>query len=209
MSLRWLSLLSVLLLVGVVSGCQQATFRGNTAIGSDCSGCQVALPINGWCSTCDHGLVAGLIISSQQFHELLDAHGHDVEIATLQCGMCRIVAPEDEFCSRCRNGFVAGQLYFSELTWSLARGVSEASGGRCSGCQKLVGTVGQCPRCATHWVGTVRFDTEETAAVASGQYRRLQMALGRLEGCEECALAGFFGFSCRICGREPIPDPLK
>jgi hypothetical protein len=100
------------------------------------------LPINGWCSTCDHGLVAGLIISSQQFHELLDAHGHDVEIATLQCGMCRIVAPEDEFCSRCRNGFVAGQLYFSELTWALARGVSEASGGRCSGYQTLIGTVG-------------------------------------------------------------------
>jgi len=175
----------------------------------DCSGCLEALPINGWCSSCQHGLVAGLVIPSLEFHQILDAHGHDVEIATLQCGMCRIVAPEDEFCSRCRNGFVAGQLYFSELTWSLARGVNDASGGRCSGCQKLVGTVGQCPRCATHWVGTVRFDSGETAAVASGQYRRLQLALGRLESCEECAMAGFFGSDCRICGREPIPDRLK
>ena len=209
MSLRSIATLLLSICLSLGSGCHLGAVRGESARDPACLGCQEALPVNGWCISCDHGLVAGLVISSQQFHELLDAHGHDVEIATLQCGMCRIVAPEDEFCSRCRNGFVAGQLYFSELTWSLARGVSEASGGGCSDCQKLVGTVGQCPRCATHWVGTVRFESDEAAAVASGQYRRLQLAIGRLESCEECAMAGFFGSDCRICGREPIPDRLK
>ncbi len=126
MSLRRCWWLSLSLWVAAWAGCQQGEMRLGSVRQLDCSGCLEALPINGWCSSCQHGLVAGLVIPSLAFHQSLDAHGHDVEIDTLQCGMCLIVAPEDEFCTRCRNGFAAGQLYFSELTWSLALGSTMA-----------------------------------------------------------------------------------
>jgi hypothetical protein len=209
LSLRRCWWLALSLFIAAWAGCQQGEMRLGSVRQLDCSGCLEALPINGWCSSCEHGLVAGLVIPSLEFHQLLDAHGHDVEIDTLQCGMCRIVAPQDEFCTRCRNGFVAGQLYFSELTWSLALGVHDGSGGDCPGCKLVVGEVGKCQSCGRPWVGCVGFDSKEAASRAAQQYGRLVEALTRLECCEECAIAGFFGSRCRTCHRDPIPDPFN
>ncbi len=209
MSLRWIWFLMCIGAVLMAAGCHLGESRSDHRWNPTCVGCQEAMPVNGWCSPCDHGLVAGRIIPSRQFHELLDAHGHEVEISTLQCGMCRVVAPHDGFCSRCRNGFVAGQLYFSELTWALAGGVQESRGIDCRGCLELIEDSGRCPHCLAHWVGSVRFVEAEPAAIAAHQFERLKIALQRLERCEECALAGFFGTRCRVCGQEPIPDPLK
>lgn len=213
-SFQWLSLIEsdraawFLIFFLFLAGCQLGSERSYSFIETDCSGCLEALPNNGWCDRCDHGLVAGLVVSSRVFHEALDAHGHEVDTETILCNLCRQVAREDQFCPRCRHGFVAGQLYFSELTWALARGESAPSDIDCGGCRKLAGHSGRCEDCAAYWVGTVRFISAQDALRAEGQYRRLQVALDRLPRCSECALTGFFGFSCRKCGTEPIPDPL-
>ena len=200
----WLLILSFLL-----SGCQLGSERSFQYVETDCAGCIEALPTNGWCDLCSHGLVAGLIIPSREFHDALDAHGHEVDTETILCNLCRQVAREDQFCPRCRHGFVAGQLYFSELTWALARGESAPPDIRCSGCREQVGGLGCCVACSTYWVGTVRFISTEDADRAAGQYRRLQVALERLSRCSECAIAGFFGYPCRFCSSEPIPNPLQ
>ena len=214
-SFQWLSLIEsdraawFLIFFLFLVGCQLGSERSYSFIETDCSGCLEALPNNGWCDRCDHGLVAGLVVSSRVFHEALDAHGHEVDTETILCNLCRQVAREDQFCPRCRHGFVAGQLYFSELTWALARGESGPTDIRCGGCRKQAGRPGRCEVCETYWVGTVRFMSVQDAQRAEGQYRRLQVALDRLPNCSECAVAGFFGFSCRSCDSDPIPNPLQ
>ncbi|MEC9476328.1 MAG: hypothetical protein VX764_04745 [Planctomycetota bacterium] len=200
----WLLLLSCLL-----SGCQLGGEKSIQYGAFSCEGCIEALPINGWCESCSHGLVAGLVIPSRQFHEALDAHGHEVDTETILCNLCREVARQDQFCPRCRHGFVAGQLYFSELTWSLARGDSAPTDLSCSGCREHVGGLGDCKDCHRYWVGTVCFISTQDGRRAEQQYRRLLVALERLPGCSECAIGGFFGFQCRSCATEPIPNPLK
>lgn len=200
----WLLILSCLF-----SGCQLGSERSIQFIETDCEGCIEVLPVNGWCEDCSHGLVAGLVIPSREFHDSLDAHGHEVDTETILCNLCREVAREDQFCPRCRHGFVAGQLYFSELTWSLARGKSAPSDLRCTGCREHVGGLGDCDECQRCWVGTVCFISTQDARRAEGQYRRLLVALERLPDCSECAIGGFFGLPCRSCSTEPIPNPLK
>ncbi len=201
---RWL-----LAIILFSSGCQLGEDRIYSDLNSGCSGCIEALPNNGWCDLCEHGLVAGLTVPSREFHDALDAHGHEIDTATILCNLCREVAREDQFCPRCRHGFVAGQLYFSELTWALARGESGPTGIDCSGCQNCVGEIARCDSCSMYWVGTVRFVSAEDAARSATQYRRLQVALDRLSRCSECAVAGFFGLPCRSCSSEPIPNPLQ
>lgn len=199
----------LLYLVISLSGCQLGSERSYRWAETECTGCIAALPVNGWCDQCSHGLVAGLAIPSREFHDALDAHGHEVDTETILCNLCRQVAREDQFCPRCRHGFVAGQLYFSELTWSLARGEAVAPDLPCADCSESAGTIDQCNGCQRYWVGTVCFISKQNALRAEGQYRRLLVALDRLPACQECAMAGFFGMHCHSCSTEPIPNPLK
>jgi hypothetical protein len=84
--------------------------------------CAAARLANGWCAACGVGHVASVEIRSAILFEALDAHGHEIDAASLRCESCRAAERDDGFCSACRCGFVGGQLYFTRLTWLLARG---------------------------------------------------------------------------------------
>lgn len=93
-----------------------------TSIGWVACTCARAKLRNGWCSACRVGYVAGIPVRSAMLFEALDAHGHDIDPSSIECAECRAAIGADGFCPTCRRGFVQGQLYFSRLTYAIAKG---------------------------------------------------------------------------------------
>jgi hypothetical protein len=93
-----------------------------TSIGWIACTCARARLRNGWCDACRVGYVAGVPVRSAMLFEALDAHGHDIDPASIECAECRAAIGTDGFCPACRRGFVKGQLYFSRLTYAIANG---------------------------------------------------------------------------------------
>ncbi len=90
---------------------------------------------DGWCGPCRTGYVASVEIRSPLLFEALDAHGHEIDPASLECEGCREAIRKDGFCEKSGYGFVRKELYFSKLTWVLARGERQAPGAlRCRAC---------------------------------------------------------------------------
>ncbi len=178
-----------------------------------CVQCYEAREVNGYCESCQHGHVAGWEIDSRDFHEALDAHGHEVDPTQILCLECAEVIEQDAFCTRCRMGYVEGQLYFTELTWSLHRGETiRFEEVDCVGCRLCHGRMDVCEECRKRWAGNVRFLDPDLHETAIRQLRRLQLALERGGDCETCSIAGFFGRPCPRCGEAPIPlnlPPVK
>ena len=98
------------------------------------------------------GYVAGREIRSRELHDALDAHGHDVDVATLPCASCRAAAREDGFCATHGRGFVGGRAYLSPLAYHLARGEREAVQGELALLAEALRTVERCELCAAAMV---------------------------------------------------------
>ena len=174
-----------------------------------CVECDEARQVNGYCELCQHGHVAGWEIRSREFHEALDAHGHEIDPTQILCLECAEVIEQDQFCRRCRMGYVDGQLYFTELTWSLHRGETlRFEEVECADCRLSHGGMGVCAECGTRWAGNVSFLDPDLHQTAILQLRRLHLALERGVDCETCSIAGFFGRPCPRCGEAPIPWKL-
>ncbi len=174
---------------------------------ADCV-CQEARVHNGWCASCDRGFVAGLTIESEKLFEALDAHGHDIDQSGITCDSCLQAISEDGFCHVHRGGFVDGKMYFSDLTWSLARGtIEEPDQLTCSQCRANCEHRGWCESCDVGHVGAVRFAFREDYDRAARQQDRLRLALVTLKRCEECSMRTFYGGVCVTCGTDSITLP--
>ena len=93
---------------------------------ADCT-CKAAKLSNHWCHACAVGYVAGITIKSALLYEVLDPHGHDIDLERIRCASCKLAVKEDGYCRRCGMGFVRGQAYMSRLTYHLAKGRPIAS----------------------------------------------------------------------------------
>ena len=217
--LKSIFLISFLLLIGMLCGCQSAAkhpdqvMNKSTINSESCRQCLSAYETHGWCKACQLGYVALVPIRSQKFHEALDVHGHEVPRSSLQCQLCIQVSQQDEFCPRCHHGFVSGKLYFSKLSWSLAQGITLSGNETCLDCDpssenpaSLQSPVSPCPTCDGYRVGNVKFLSAEKAHNAWSQLQRLLEALDRDAECPGCCLNGFFGIPCPDCGKAPIPQ---
>ena len=170
---------------------------------------------NGWCQKCKVGYVAGVAIKSEVLFEALDAHGHHIDADSMKCESCRKALASDCFCKRCNWGFVDKQLYYSKLTYLLARGTSKAESSiKCSSCRKNVLKPGWCDSCKVGMVGNVAFQDKEMFEQASKEYRKLLAAVEIARRCEICAVALFTDGKCPTCkktykdGKEiMIPPP--
>ena len=67
------------------------------------------------------GYVGDVPIRSRYLWHVLDAHGHTLNIESLNCVHCTEAAAIDGYCADSKIGFVDGKAYFSRLTWLLAR----------------------------------------------------------------------------------------
>ncbi len=162
--------------------------------------CDTIKRTDGWCELCKVGYLVGVKIESASFFELLDAHGHQIDPRLLVCDPCRVLYESHGYCPRCHVGFVGKQMYFSKLTYYLARGkVSDAGGITCTTCLTNAQKSGWCSVCKIGMVGhrayRDRSEFEQTAKL-----REILISAIPLEKeCWSCALAMINDGTCLKC----------
>jgi hypothetical protein len=163
---------------------------------------------NGWCGACRVGYVAAVQIRSRQLFEALDAHGHEIDPGSFTCATCRIALQRDGFCASCNWGFIGGLLYYSRLSYLLARGEPRGRDAlACPDCLKhsLCRSLPLekdrwCERCGIGMVGNVAFRDRREFDAASKEFELLLRAVKESARCEDCAVAMFMGATCHKCG---------
>ncbi len=210
----FLSLGFAAFLVAIAGGCSSPELSSSADSdhggAASCESCTEAIRLNGWCDRCSVGYVAALPIESALFHEVLDAHGHDTTGWTHPCLDCTEAMETDNYCHHCKFGFVGGMLYFSELTWSLARGkVIDRSTLSCASIRDCTEGTGWCEECHEGIVGNVWFSDRAIFDRSEKEYRRLLAALAELDRCESCSVSIFQGTSCQQCDMGGVSSPQK
>jgi hypothetical protein len=133
-------------------------------------------------------------VPSADFFELLDPHGHDIMVEAIECQECQVAIATDGYCEACRFGFVDERLYFSRLTWLVARGRIAPRDVACAH-----GRTEWCEACSRGSVGNVVFDDPALHAAAVCERERLLDSIDALERCEYCAMAMFTEGICHVC----------
>jgi hypothetical protein len=131
--------------------------------GSSCV-CEAARSSNGWCDACGVGYVASLRIPSALLYELLDPHGHEVDLSEVSCTTCRWAMSTDGFCEAHRIGYVGGRAYVTRLAYLGAKGeaVQESQEylrlkaaldvlDTCEYCALALFENGRCPKCNVYY----------------------------------------------------------
>lgn len=142
--------------------------------GREACTCETAKPTNGWCGACSVGYVASLRIPSASLFELVDAHGHEVDLTHVSCLTCHRAMETDGFCESHAIGYSAGRAYVSRLAHLLARGDPVQTSqdylrlqaalrllDTCEFCALAAFANGRCPQCNVHYR-----DGERTLATA-------------------------------------------
>jgi hypothetical protein len=170
--------------------------------------CASARSVNGWCTACDVGYVAGVAIKSAELFEILDAHGHHVNASAIRCQECRKNKIAGGYCPSCRLGFVGGQAYHSLLTYVLTRGERrDPAKLTCSTCKKHAASFGWCDACKLGWLGQVELKDRKLYENGLEQFKLMLRAIEESKRCSNCAAAMFVGGKCRVCLKTfPRPD---
>lgn len=170
--------------------------------------CREAKLVNAWCKHCEVGYVAGIEVPYPMLFEALDAHGHDIDPASVTCPSCRRALVCDGYCEIDRYGFVDGRLYFSKLTWLVARGERrDVASLTCPVCRASATTrradaehsPAWCETCKVGMIGNVAFRDRAMFDQAVKEYRMLLAAIETSRRCEYCGVARFLGSSCPRC----------
>jgi hypothetical protein len=166
-----------------------------------CKECAQARLLNKWCEYCMAGYVAGLPIKSRLLHEVLDAHGHDLDLTTINCPSCKQMIATNGFCETCRMGWLDKRAYFSRLTYELGQGeVKEVETIACPTCRQNSGGHGWCDRCKAGMVGNVRLTGRAGFERARHCYDIMVAANQAAGRCEQCAMAMVTDTLCFPCG---------
>lgn len=157
---RALLSLGILLGMGVLLFAAWGSLAKRDARAAPACTCALERERSGWCEACGVGYVADTPIRSRVLYDALDAHGHDVDAASLECASCRLATRSDGFCEAHARGFVGGRAYLSRLAYHVALGEPEAVPDelallaqalrvveRCELCAAAMAIDGTCPKC--------------------------------------------------------------
>lgn len=200
------------LLLAVVIGLMAP--QGSQPTAADCA-CATARQTNGWCEAHRVGYVASVKITSGRLYEVLDAHGHELDLTTFQCDACRKAIASDGFCDQHRIGFVGRLAYFSRLTYELARGEPvDPAGIECPACRVNAGSHGWCDKCSRGMVGDVAIRDKAAYQHAAKAVEILISAAQTAARCEWCAVAMITDTQCPDCkitykDGVPVPAPAN
>ena len=168
----------------------------------DCA-CATARVDNGWCAACKVGYVAGFRIPSHALFEALDAHGHDINPASIKCESCKKALETDGFCEKCRMGFLRGKAYVSRLNYHLAHGkIRNPADIKCGTCKANTAKYGWCDVCKVGMVGHVALADKRHYEPAAREAEILVRAIALAEKCELCAAAMVLDGKCPRCKIE-------
>ncbi len=162
--------------------------------------CAAAKAAGGWCDEHELGYVAGVEIRSEILFDAVDAHGHDLDLATFTCPECRSAIESDGFCSEHRIGFVGGQAYFSKLTYLLARGELRSPGEiACPVCRRNAESHGFCSSCGVGMAGHVAVRGRPAYDELEREIRILEAAAEAAKRCGHCGAAALGNSTCPYC----------
>lgn len=162
--------------------------------------CATARLTNGWCDACKVGYVANVKIPSAFLFEVLDAHGHEIDVDALPCEQCRKRVRSNGYCEPCRIGWVDRKAYMSRVSYYQAKGtVVEPATLTCSTCKKNAETSGWCPECKRGLVAGFCLRDRADFDQAVIAYQRLTDGVRLLEKCETCAIAFICNSTCPAC----------
>lgn len=200
---------SIALILVLVSGSPTTKASGPQPPPSDACVCDSAKNKGGWCHVCKIGHVAGVRISSYDFFEALDAHGHDFNPASIKCESCRKVLDAGGYCEKCRMGFVGTLAYLSPLTYYIAQGTYRGTDAlSCTTCKTNADRGGWCDSCKVGMIGNVAVQDKAEFDRALVAYRIFRDAVNMLEQCEFCAIAMIADGKCpthKLTYREGRP----
>ncbi len=210
-----LVLLILLLGAGVVasSAAPTGSVSGETpSPESEACTCSEAERTNGWCRRHGIGYVAAVPIRSARLYDVLDAHGHAVDLSTFECESCKRAIATGGFCEEDRVGFVGKLAYFSRLTYELARGERTDPGSlSCPVCTRHDAEgPGWCETCKRGMVGHVAIRDKQAYEAAARAVAILRAAVEASERCEHCAVAIVTDTKCPYCritykDGKPVP----
>ena len=171
--------------------------------------CADAKRDHGWCDACGVGYVAGVPIRSRYLWEVLDAHGHSLNLERLT--HCTEAVRSNGYCEDSKIGFVDGKAYFSRLTWLLARAErKELESLDCPVCRKNYEHSGWCERCGSGRVGPYTLYEREDYDALVQDLQILAAANEAAEHCEQCAAAIVTDTQCPVCRiryKDGKPEP--
>jgi hypothetical protein len=168
--------------------------------------CAKAKAAGGWCPECKIGFLAGVRIPSQDLYETIDVHGHEINLAALSCPTCTKYAADGGYCDTCRIGFYRKRVYFSLLSFELAKGVPlEREKLNCQPCRLSAENGRWCEACGRGWIGNVALSSKSGFETAKQEFARLKSALELLARCEDCAVACFTQNLCPKCRKDFAP----
>ena len=200
---------------GVVGGAAAVSPMGDS---TECN-CPEGKYRSIWCVPHRVGYVAAVEIRSKVLFEALDAHGHEIDLDSLECAACRFALEHDAFCGDNRMGFVDRKAYFSKLSWLLAKGEPvNPDAPACAVCSAdtrpkelpLTGD-GWCNACEAGVIGNVRYRDRARFRQTRREYERLLQAVERSRECELCAAAIISDRRCPTCrisyqNGKPVTD---
>lgn len=168
-------------------------------VGGACR-CTTAVLEDEWCDACAVGYVAAVTVPSEALFDVIDAHGHEMDLSSSTCSDCRSAAASDGYCERHKLGYVSGRGYVTVLGYSLAQGRRVGAADlSCDTCRAHVGRVGWCDQCVRGIVGNKAILDREAFERAQAGYLRLLDAVSLVNTCEYCAAALFGDSRCPRC----------
>ncbi len=162
--------------------------------------CPMARQQDAWCDVCDVGYVASVEVPSRYLFDVLDTHGHSLDLSTFDCDSCRTAIAAEGFCEEHHVGFVAGKVYFFRLSYELARGeIVDVSRIECPVCRKNARTRGWCETCKIGMVGRVAIHDGDAYRRITQSIHILHLANEAAKQCEDCAAALVTDTECPVC----------
>lgn len=187
-------------LIAVLVAVAALAVWGADAGSRECERCILARDVHGWCDGCGRGFVADVELRSLYLWSVLDAHGHDLDVARFGCRDCERANEADGFCERSNVGFVGGKVYFSRLTWRLASSRLRDDGAvRCAVCGDGTRREGWCATCSRGWVGRRGIEGEDAYRDLRREIEILRLAAAAESRCEHCAAAIVTDTECPVC----------
>lgn len=212
-------LLSAVALGGAEAGAADAPAVNSPSVESprvehECPQCAEARRSNGWCDACRTGYVGGVRVPSEYLWHVLDAHGHRIELESLDAS-CLPAIESDGWCEKERIGFVDREAYFSRLAWLLARAEPVTEAAHCAVCSGRPGHHGWCDGCGYGTFGAYRLADREQFERLLHEMRILEIAIEAAARCEDCAAAIVTDSQCPVCridyrdGKPVVPPPAQ
>jgi len=193
--------LALLVLVAVVPVVAQEGGAAPPAEGKamkDCPNCKAIMEKGeGWCTTCNKGMMYGCELASKKLYDTLA--GESADAAKITCPTCKTAMGSNGVCETCKVGFTSGKMYKAMCSYKLAMGKPSTAeqAAHCPGCKAGYEKNGYCSGCDMGYVAHRGFQGKDSYDGAVKAHSVIAKACKTK--CEGCAVAMVTDGTCEQC----------